>query len=178
MQVAQQLDPLSLVIGVELGEFLEMVGRQAEATAQYERVITQYPDAFLTRYYAGPHFLGRGNFERAAPLLARLSMDYGQDAEGAERVLRGILDPSLRRKTLEDLSAASRFPDIEIAAWKAEGNDSAAIAVFERAVDGALFERIYLGQTLSLLGPQLSAHPRTKTAIQRYILRLRRERSS
>ena len=114
--------------------------------------------------------------ERAAIALSKLAVYFGADPAEAESIRGRILDPSTRRTTARALSDRARIPDIAIAAWLSEGNDSAAIAALEQAVDGALFDRIYLGQTVSLLGPALTSHPRVQSAIKRYIQRLRRER--
>jgi len=171
MLTAQQLDPLSLVIGVETGEYLDAVGRRADATTQYLRVLEQYPDAYLTHLYAGLHFLVDGDRDRAAPLLGRLALDLGADSAVADRVRRGTLNPAERGATLHALADSVRTPDISIAAYRSVGENDAAIAVFERAVDSPLWERLYVGHTLALLGPELSSSPRTQAAIQRFIAR-------
>jgi eukaryotic-like serine/threonine-protein kinase len=171
MLAAQQLDPLSLVIGVETGEFLDAAGRRADATTQYLRVMEQYPDAYLTHLYAGLHFLVDGDRNRAAPLIGRLAINLGADSATADRVRRGVLDSSDRGATLHAFADSVRTPDISIAAYRSLGENDGALTVFERAVDGPLWDRLYLGHTLALLGPELSASPRMKAAIQRYIAR-------
>jgi eukaryotic-like serine/threonine-protein kinase len=70
IQAAARLDPLSLVILVEVGELLQAAGREAEATAAYEHVMGLYPGAYLVNYFAGVHFLQRGEYTRAADLLS------------------------------------------------------------------------------------------------------------
>jgi len=173
MLAAQQLDPLSLVIGVEAGEFLDVVGRRADATTQYLRMQQQHPDAYLLHLYAGAHFVSVGEYERAAPLLGQLAMEFGADSATGDRIRRSVLDPSSRSATLHSLADTIRVPDLSIAAYRGVGDDSAAIAVFERAVDGPLWDRLYFGHTRALLGPELSAHPRVQAALKRYLARHR-----
>jgi serine/threonine-protein kinase len=176
MLAAQQLDPLSLVIAIETAEFLDAAGRRAESTQQYERVMKQYPDAYLTHLFGGPHFLADRDFERAADLLGRLAIDILGDTAAGTRITAGIRDSSTRRATVLALSDTVRVPDIAIALHRSRGDDDAAIAVFEKAVDGPLYERLYLGHSRALLGPELCARPRTEAAIERFITRLRERR--
>jgi TolB-like protein/Flp pilus assembly protein TadD len=171
MLAAQQLDPLSLVIGVETGEYLDAVGRRADATTQYLRMLEQHPDVYLTHLYAGLHFLVDGDRQRAAPLLGGLALDLGADSATSDRVRRSVLDPSDRGAALHALAERTRTPDISIAAYRSVSDHDAAIAAFERAVDGTLWDRIYIGHTRALLGPELSSTPRMQAAIQRYIAR-------
>jgi eukaryotic-like serine/threonine-protein kinase len=179
MLTAQQLDPLSLVIGVETGEFLDAAGRRSDATAQYLTMLERYPDAYLVHLYAGFHFLADGQVERAAPLLGRLAVGLGAvglgppDSATGERIRRSILDPATRSRMLHTLAETNRIPDLSIAAYRGVGDNDSAIAVFERAVDGPLWDRLYVGHSVALLGPELSADPRIRAAITRYLARHR-----
>jgi TolB-like protein/Tfp pilus assembly protein PilF len=173
IQTAEQLDPLSLVIGVEVGELLDAVGQSEAARAQYERVLERYPEAFLTDYFVGLHFLMNGEFERAADLVGRATIGWGADSSEAARVTSGIRDPSSRRATLIGIADTTTAVEFAAAAYRALGMDSAAVAGLERVVNGPSFERIYLSQVLSIFGPELSALPRTQAAVQRLLERLR-----
>ncbi|HEX9562893.1 MAG TPA: protein kinase [Gemmatimonadaceae bacterium] len=173
MQTAEQLDPLSLVIGVEVGELLDAVGRNEAARAQYERVLERYPEVFLTDWFVGLHFLMNGEFERAADLVGRATIGWGADSSEAARVTSGIRDPASRRATLLGIADTSTAPEFAAAAYRALGMDSAAVTGLERVVNGPSFERIYLSHVLSILGPELSALPRTQAAVQRLFARLR-----
>jgi serine/threonine-protein kinase len=183
MLVAQRLDPLSLIIGVETGLYLALLGRTSDANAQYERMIERHPNTFVLNFNAGLHYLVHSDFDRAAKLLGQLAVDLGADTSAGRRLERALRDSSTRTATLRALTDSSRspelapmqtFPEIAIAAHRALGDDVAAIAAFERAVDvGATIERVYLTHALAVLGPDLTAKPRMQAAIQRYIGRLR-----
>ncbi len=173
MLIAQRLDPLSLVISAEAGEFLNANGRHAEANAIYERMVERYPVTYLTHLYGGLHFLVQRNFDRAPDLVSRLVIDLGADSAAGRRARGGLRDSTTRAATLRWLAETPMLPDVAIAAYRALGEDEAAITAFERAVDGPAYERIYLGHVLAILGPELSARPGTQAAIQRYIGRLR-----
>jgi serine/threonine-protein kinase len=179
---AQRLDPLSLIIGVEAAEWLDAVGRRVDATAQYERSLERYPDTYVLHLFAGPHFLIDRRFDRAAELLGQLAVDLGADSAGGRRLADGLRDSSTRSATLRaitdrdprpEVAALNRQPESAMAAYRALGDDDAAIGAFERAVDGPRWEWIYPGQMLAVLGPELSARPRVRAAMQRFIGRRR-----
>ena len=183
MLTAQRLDPLSLIIGVESGLYLALLGRTNEANAQYERMMERHPNTFVLNFNAGLHYLVHRDFDRAAKLLGQLAVDLGADTIAGRGLEMGLRDASTRTATLRALTDSSRspelapmqtFPEIAIAAHRALGDDEAAIAAFERAVDvGTTLERIYLTHALVVLGPDLTRSPRVQGAIQRYIGRLR-----
>jgi TolB-like protein/Tfp pilus assembly protein PilF len=179
---AQRLDPLSLVIGVEAGEWLDVAGRRADATAQYERVRERYPDTYLLNLFAGQHFLVDRKFDRAAEFLGRLAIDLGADSASARRLESGIRDSSARAATLRRIAELDRRPEIAalnsrsgmaIAAYRALGDDDGGIGAFERAVDSQKWEGIYPGMVLAILGPELSARPRVQAAMHRFVERRR-----
>ena len=68
-----------------------------------------------------------------------------------------------------EVAAVNRMPESAMAAYRALGDDDSAIGAFERAVDGPRWEWIYPGQMLAVLGPELSARPRVRAAMQRFI---------
>ena len=178
---AQRLDPLSLVIGVEVAEHLDINARHSEATAQYERMLERNPDTYVLNNFAGTHFLVRRDFNRAAKLIGGLTRDLGADAAIAARVDAGIRDSSTRTATLRALSGGSfpgaegvtAVPEVRMAAFRALGDDDGAVAAFERAVDGPDYKLIYINQSFAVLGPELSARPKTRAAVQRFLVRLR-----
>ena len=180
MRLAQGLDPLSLVISVEAGEVLDVVGRRGDATTQYERVIERYPDAYLTHFFASVHFLVGRDFERAAGLLGAFAMDLGYDSATARGLADGIRNPSTRDRTLRTLAGNLINPDLRIAAYRALGDDDGAIGEFERLVNDpaldALRERLYPENVRATLGPKLFARPRARAAFDTYFARLRTPR--
>ena len=173
--IAQSLDPLSLVIGVEVGEYLDAMGRRAEATAQYDRVLERYPDTYLTNWFVGLHLLVDRDWVRSPALVGRLVVDLGADSATGRRITAGLRDSTTRRATLRALadSAMASSPPIALASLVALGDIEGAITAFDRIVDGPQFARIYLGDVLAVLGPEVSARPRVQAARSRFLVRLR-----
>ena len=179
---AQQLDPLSLVIGAEAGEWLDVVGRRADATAHFEQMLERYPDAYVLHLFAAQHFLVERKFDRAAEILGRLAIDLGADSAAGRRLAAEVRDASTRASTLRAIAELDQRPEIvavnhqpenTMAAYRALGDNDGAIAAFERTVDGPRYEAIYPGQVLAVLGPELSARPRVQAAMQRFVGRRR-----
>jgi hypothetical protein len=109
-------------------------------------------------------------------------MDLGADSEAGRRLAVGVRDASTRTATLRAIAELDQRPEIvavnhqpenTMAAYRALGDDEGAIASFERAVDGPRYEAIYPGQVLAVLGPELSARPRVRSAMQRFVERRR-----
>jgi serine/threonine-protein kinase len=179
---AQRLDPLSLIIGAEVGEHLDLMGRRAEATAQYEQMLERYPSVYALNFFAGVHFLVDRDFDRAAKLLGGLAINLGGDSTVARRVESGLREAATRNATLRALAdgdfpgapTLSPPPEVSLGAHRVLGGDDAAIDAFEHLIDrGETYERIYISFSLSVLGPEMTAHPRTQAAIQRFLGRLR-----
>jgi serine/threonine-protein kinase len=168
---AARLDPLSLVILVELGEVLEADGQFDAATAAYDRVLELYPDTYLTGMFVGMYLLTRERqFDRAADLLAGYLTMRGVDAETAERVRVGIRDPSRRLATIDEVARTER-PEWALAAPLVRGDVDAAVAVLERQVDGPNYEAIYMPVSLAMLAPDASHSPRVRAVVERWIAR-------
>jgi tetratricopeptide (TPR) repeat protein len=185
MRTAQRLDPLSLIIGVEVGELLDAMGRRDEATAHYRRMLERHPDTYALNFFAAAHSLVEHDFDRAATLLGQLAVSLGADSATGSRLDARIRNPATRAATLRALgthqtssefAVVSVIPEINIAAYRAQGDDDGAIDALERAVDGPAYERIYVSHVHAVLGPELSARPRTQAALQRFLGRLRARR--
>jgi serine/threonine-protein kinase len=175
IQAAARLDPLSLVILVEVGELLQAAGRRDAATAAYEHVLGLYPGTYLVNYFAGIHFLQRADYARAADLLSGFMAAWNGDSVQAWRLRGAILDPRIRDSVLRLVADSSTRPELASAIHLRGGDEEAAIVALERAVEGPDFERIYLPHSLAVLGPELVARPRTQAAIERFFQRLREQ---
>jgi eukaryotic-like serine/threonine-protein kinase len=175
IQAAARLDPLSLVILVEVGELLQAAGREAEATAAYEHVMGLYPGAYLVNYFAGVHFLQRGEYTRAADLLSGFMAAWSGDSVQARRLRGAILDPRVRDSVLRIVADSSTRPELASAIHLLHGDEDAAITALERAVESPDFERIYLPHSLAVLGPERVPRPRIQAAIERFYARLREQ---
>jgi serine/threonine-protein kinase len=172
MQIAERLDPLSMVILAELAEVLEAVGRRAEARAVYDRAAALYPNALVVNYYFGIHLLMSGEFDRAADRWAKYVIAWTGDSVEARRVAAAIRDPGRREPVLRAIADTARSA-IRTAVYRTFGDDEEAIMAFTRAVERPDFEVIYVPHSLALFGPELRADPRVMAAIERFDQRLR-----
>jgi serine/threonine-protein kinase len=173
---AARLDPLSLVLLLDLGLVLQADGQMEASTAAYQRLIERYPDAILTHFFAGLHLLLVGDYTRAGDLLGRFAAEDGGAGAASEavaqRVREGIQDPARRVATLTGLAATGR-PEWSVALHRMQGDDAAAVAVLESVVDGPNFLKLDVLHVTALLGPRLSTSPRVRQVIARWEARLR-----
>lgn len=164
---ATRLDPLSLVLLLDVGLVLQADGQMEASTEAYQRLIERYPDAILTHFFAGLHLLLIGDYARAGDLLGRFIAGGGvggaaNEAEG-QCVREGIQYPARRVATLSALAATGR-PEWSVALRRMQGDDTAAVAAFERVVDEPNFLMLDVLHMTALLGPRLSASPRVRQA--------------
>jgi TolB-like protein/Tfp pilus assembly protein PilF len=172
---AARLDPLSLVILIDLALMLQADGQMEASTAAYQRVIERYPDAILTHFFAGLHLLLAEDYTRAGDLLGRYVADEDRGAASeavAQRVREGIQDPARRVATLSAIAATGR-PEWSVALRRMQGDNAAAVAALERVVDGPKFLTFDVLHMTALLGPRLSASAPVRQAIARWEARLR-----
>ena len=113
MNIAQELDPLSLNISTWRGFVLQCARRYDEAIEQLRRVLADDPDHLFAHWNLGQTYVARGQFdeaiaiyEKAAVLSGRepgvlgfLGMSYGFAGrkDEADRVLQELLELDRRR---------------------------------------------------------------------------------
>jgi len=131
---AQQLDPLSGVIGFTRATALLLLHRFSEAEAQIDRTIAAYPELALAHYIAGVVEIARHRYTQADIQMhigAKLS---GDDPEAVALLVRGIADPAQHVAAVRSLKPISAMggqqiiraywlamldePDLAIAALK------------------------------------------------------------
>ena len=173
MREAVRLDPLSFVMLTELGEMLDVAGNRPAATAAYEHALELHPDAYVVQYFAGLHFLVLRDFARAGDLLGRTQDGVTNPGEAGRRFGQSLQDPTRRDAALRAMADTAQRPELAVASSRALGDDAAAIAGFQRGVEGAQFQSIYMPHILALFGPRLASDPRVQAAMQRFYTRLR-----
>jgi serine/threonine-protein kinase len=65
IDIARDLDPLSLTIGFGVGWAQYFVGRYEEAIEHYEKTLERDPDLVLAPWFLGPAFVQAGEYDRA-----------------------------------------------------------------------------------------------------------------
>jgi len=99
---AEQLDPLSPIIGTWVGLVLDVAGQTDQATAQFEKVLALHPNVAAVRRDAWLHFVRLSHFERAAVHLERyLELT---DSPFAARWPEALRNPASRATTLREIA--------------------------------------------------------------------------
>ena len=103
---AQQLDPLSAIIGTMRASILESLHRDDAALAQIESVLAAHPDSFIAHGFAFFIYLDLGKYAEAevhGRIAAKLT---GADADAPVLLVRGMANPGLRAAALHSLETA------------------------------------------------------------------------
>jgi tetratricopeptide (TPR) repeat protein len=96
-EAALEIDPASVELRRELAYLLLRMGRQAEAEMHFAAIAARAPEDLLSATQLGFLYLGKGDRDRAMPLLERVLHGHDEDlANRARAVLR--LPQTLRRR--------------------------------------------------------------------------------
>jgi TolB-like protein/Flp pilus assembly protein TadD len=139
---SQALDPLSPVVGPNVGWTFHLAGRHGRAREELERVLLRFPGNLMAHLYLGYVFAAVGRFDDAIgslrlaadtsggmPLAAE-SVGWAQGLAGAHDAARRALSESLAR------AAASYVPTSAIALMHLGlGDDAALFACLDRCVE-------------------------------------------
>ena len=106
MDRAQQLDPLSAIIGVSRTVGLMALHRDDAATAQIESTLTAHPDFMLICAVAALFDIGHQRYAEAETQLRALARILGVDADAMALLARGMADPARRAAALHSLETA------------------------------------------------------------------------
>jgi adenylate cyclase len=104
---AQQLDPLSGVIGFTRATVLLILHRFDEAEAQINRTIAAYPDSVLAHDVAGIVDIARHRYIQAEIQMRIAAKLSGDDPEVIALLVRGIADPAQRAAAVRSLKPIS-----------------------------------------------------------------------
>jgi len=143
---AQALDPLSSIIGAQLGETLVLAGQYDLAITEYQKNLERDPNFHVTYYLLSRAYSLRGNYPEAIA-AARKSCELAPDALFNPVALAVVYaeagQQAEAKKILDKLIAQSRqayFPAFQIALLcAASGDNEQALRWLEKAYD----ERAY-----------------------------------
>ena len=102
IDVARQLDPLSIVTIVSLAAAYDGAERVREATATFEQAKVLAPDHPLVLIFASIHDLARRDYDRLAVDFPHLLRVTGTDSAAAADLERRLRDPAQRDAVLRE----------------------------------------------------------------------------
>ena len=109
---AQQLDPLSPIIGVIHAGALFAVGRDDAADAQIKSVLAAHPEFGPAVAWAGGMHIQRKMYAEAETELRRLGKINGENGDAMALLARGMADPAQRVAALNSLQTSPERDDI------------------------------------------------------------------
>jgi adenylate cyclase len=109
---AQQLDPLSPIIGVIRAGTLAALRRDDAAEKQIKKVITAHPEFAAAHAWAATQYIDRKMHPEAEPELRSFGKLQGQNGEAKALLVRGMADPAQRAAAVNSLETSSDNADI------------------------------------------------------------------
>jgi adenylate cyclase len=109
---AQQLDPLSPIIGVVHAGALDSLRRDGAAEAQIEKTLAAYPEFRAGQAWAAAQYIERKMYREAEGALRASGKLNGQNGDAKALLLRGIADPAQRAAAVNSLETSPDNADI------------------------------------------------------------------
>jgi TolB-like protein/thioredoxin-like negative regulator of GroEL len=109
---AQQLDPLSPIIGVIHAGVLAALRRDAAAEAQIKSVLAAHPEFAAAHTWGAVQYIDRKMFPEAEAQLRSLGKLNGQNGEAKALLARGMADPTQRVEAVNSLETSPDNADI------------------------------------------------------------------
>ncbi|HEV7122950.1 MAG TPA: hypothetical protein VGN24_05920 [Rhodanobacter sp.] len=106
---AQQIDPLSAVIGANRAHFLIVLHRYDDAETQIEQTLAMHPDFALAHTIAAVLDIDRHRYVEAEVQMRLAAPFYGGDPNAFVQLVRGMADPVLRSKVVGDLETSPAY---------------------------------------------------------------------
>jgi len=103
---AQQLDPLSSIIGVIHAGVLASLRRDAAAEAQIKSVLAAHPEFAAAHTWAAVQYIDRKMYPEAEAQLRSLGKLNGQNGEAKALLARGMADPAQRVAAVNSLETS------------------------------------------------------------------------
>lgn len=103
---AQQLDPLSPIIGVIHAGVLASLRRDAAAEAQIKSVLAAHPDFAAARTWAAIQYIDRKMYPEAEAELRSSAKLNGQNEDAKALLARGMADPAQRAAAIKSLETS------------------------------------------------------------------------
>ena len=109
---AQQLDPLSPIIGVIHAGVLAALRRDATAEAQIKSVLAAHPEFAAARAWGAVQYIDRKMYPEAEAELRSLGKISGQNGDAKALLVRGMADPTQRLEAVKSLETSPDNADI------------------------------------------------------------------
>jgi Tfp pilus assembly protein PilF len=109
---AQQLDPLSPIIGVIHAGALAALRRDDAAEAQIKKVLAVHPEFGAAHTWAASQYIDRKMFAEAEAELRSLGKLKGQNGDAKALLARGMADPAQRVAAVNSLETSPDNADI------------------------------------------------------------------
>ena len=109
---AQQLDPLSPIIGVVHAGALDSLRRDGAAEAQIKKTLAAYPEFRAAQAWAAAQYIERKMYREAEGALRASGKLNGQNGDAKALLLRGIADPAQRAAAVNSLETSPDNADI------------------------------------------------------------------
>ena len=109
---AQQLDPLSPIIGVIRARFLATMGRDDAADAQIKSVLSTHPEFAAAHTWAATQYIDAKMYSEAESELRSFGKLQGQSGDAKALLARGMADPAQRAAAVNSLETSPDNADI------------------------------------------------------------------
>ena len=109
---AQQLDPLSPIIGVIHAWVLAALRRDAAAEAQIKSVLAAHPEFAAAHTWGAVQYIDRKMYPQAEAQLRSLGKINGQNGDAKALLARGMADPARRAEAVNSLETSPDNADI------------------------------------------------------------------
>ena len=109
---AQQLDPLSPIIGVIHAGVLAGLRRDEAAEAQIKSVLAAHPEFAAAHYWAAAQFIERKMYSEAEARLRSSATLNGRNGNTKALLVRGMADPAQRAAAVNSLETSPDNVDI------------------------------------------------------------------
>jgi tetratricopeptide (TPR) repeat protein len=109
---AQQLDPLSPIIGVIHAWVLAALRRDAAAEAQIKSVLAAHPEFAAAHTWGAVQYIDRKMYPEAEAQLRSLGKINGQNGDAKALLARGMADPARRTEAVNSLETSPHNADI------------------------------------------------------------------
>jgi len=109
---AQQLDPLSPIIGVVHAGALDSLRRDGAAEAQIKKTLAAYPEFRPAQAWAAAQYIERKMYREAETALRASGELNGQNGDAKALIARGVADPAQRAAGLNSLTTSPDNDDI------------------------------------------------------------------
>jgi TolB-like protein/Tfp pilus assembly protein PilF len=109
---AQQLDPLSPIIGVIHAGVLTGLRRDDAAEAQFKSVLAAHPEFAAAQYWADGYYIERKMYPEAEARLHSSATLNGRNGDAKALLVRGMADPAQRAAAVNSLETSPDNLDI------------------------------------------------------------------